>query len=249
VIGHRGDRAFAPENTVESLLQAVQKGVDAVEFDLRLTKDGVPVLMHDPTLDRTTSGTGEIRDRTLAELASIDAGPRFTRDDGRTFPWKDRGVRIPTLEAVLAALPKDLPLIIEMKTEEVARPALAVLRNAGALPRILVGSFVDAALAPFREAHVPVSAAPNTLTRLFLPALIRRAKGPRPFQALCIPRYHNFLPLPVRGFTAMMRDAGGPTHIWTVNDPDEARALWAGGVNGIISDDPGAILAARGALA
>lgn len=249
VIGHRGDRAFAPENTIESLLQAVAKGVDAVEFDLHLSKDGVPVLMHDATLDRTTSGTGKVRDQTVAQLKHHNAGARQTSDGGATHPWTDRGVRIPTLEEALGALPPALPLIIEMKTVEVAAPALAVLQRTQALGRVLIGSFLQEALIPFATAGVPISAAPPTLARLYVPALLGAATGPRPFQALCIPRYHRVLPLPVRGFATMMRAAGGATHVWTVNDPAVARRLWARGVNGIISDDPGAILRARGAAA
>jgi glycerophosphoryl diester phosphodiesterase len=249
VIGHRGDRAHAPENTVESLLQAVAKGADAVEFDLHLSRDGVPVLMHDPTLDRTTSGTGEVREQTVDQLKHHNAGARFTTDQGRTFPWRDRGVQIPTLDEALAALPPALPLIIEMKTEEVSGPALKILQRTGTLGRVLIGSFLEAALIPFLAAGVPVSAAPPTLTRLYVPSLLGVANGPRPFQALCIPRFHSVLPLPVRGFATMMRNAGGATHVWTVNDPAVARRLWADGVNGIISDDPGAILRARGAVA
>jgi glycerophosphoryl diester phosphodiesterase len=249
VIGHRGDRAFAPENTVESLLQAIQKGVDAVEFDLHLSRDGVPVLMHDPTLERTTTGTGAVRAQTVAELKRHDAGARQTSDAGRTFGWRDRGVRIPTLEEALDALPREMPLIIEMKSVEVAEPALKLLERTNTLGRVLIGSFLEAALLPFLKAGVPISAAPPTLTRLFVPSLLGVATGPRPFQALCIPRYHRVLPLPVRGLASMMRSAGGATHVWTVNDPAVARRLWAAGVNGIISDDPGAILRARGALA
>jgi glycerophosphoryl diester phosphodiesterase len=249
VIGHRGDRAFAPENTIESLLQAVAKGVDAVEFDLHLSRDGVPVLMHDPTLDRTTSGTGEVREQTVDQLKHHNAGARHTNDDGRTHPWSERGVRIPTLDEALAALPKSLPLIIEMKTVEVAAPALRVLERTQSLGRVLIGSFLQEALIPFIAAGVPVSAAPPTLARLYVPSMLGVAKGPRPFQALCIPRHHHVLPLPVRGYARMMRAAGGATHVWTVNDPVVAQRLWALGVNGIISDDPGAILRARGAAA
>jgi len=249
VIGHRGDRAFAPENTIESMQQAIAKGVDAVEFDVHLSRDGVPVLMHDPTLDRTTSGTGNVRDQTVDQLKHHNAGARLTSDGGHTYPWRDRGVRIPTLEETLRALPPALPLIIEMKTVEVAAPALAVLKRTGALGRVLIGSFLEDALVPFVAEGVPVSAAPPTLAKLFVPSLLGVAKGPRPFQALCIPRFHHVLPLPVRGYASMMRAAGGATHVWTVNDPAVARRLWDRGVNGIISDDPGAILSARGAAA
>jgi glycerophosphoryl diester phosphodiesterase len=249
VIAHRGDRAYAPENTIEALAQAVALGADAVEFDLHLSRDGVPVLIHDSTLERTTDGAGAVRDRSVRDLQQFDAGARFTADGGRTFPWRGRGVRLPTLEEALAALPPALPLILEMKTVEVAAPALQILERGAHLGRVLVGSFLDAALAPFARAGVPVSAASDSLTRLYLPALLRRVRAALPFQALCIPRYHRWLPIPVGAFTRMMRAAGGPTHVWTVNKPSVARRLWNAGVSGIISDDPGAMLLERGAAA
>lgn len=249
VIGHRGNRAFAPENTIPSFLEAVALGADAVEFDLHLSADGVPVVMHDDTLERTTDGTGAVREHTVGELQRLDAGAQFTLDDGQTFPWRGRGVRVPTLEETLAALPSDFPLILEMKSVEVAAPALRTLTRTSALERVLIGSFFDDALAPFARAGVPVTAASNTLARLYLPALMRRRPASLPFQALCLPRRHRGLPLPVRGYSQMMRAAGGPTHVWTINDPAVARRLWAAGVNGIISDDPGAMLRERGAAA
>lgn len=244
VIGHRGDRAHAPENTLRSLTQATALGVDALEFDLHLSRDGVPVVLHDPTLDRTTDSAGPVRLRSVAELRAVDAGARFSPDGGRSFPFRGQGIHVPTLEDVLEAVPQ-LPLILELKTVEVARPALEVLRRTGSLGRVLVGSFLDEALRPFLEAGVPVSPGSNTLTARYLPALLGSRPISLPFQALCIPRFHNVIPLPVRAFAAMMRAAGGATHVWTVNDPAMARRLWAVGVAGIISDDPGAILRTR----
>jgi glycerophosphoryl diester phosphodiesterase len=248
VIAHRGDRAHAPENTLESLRQALAKGVDALEFDVHLSRDGVPVLIHDPTLDRTTDGRGAVDQRSVAELKTLDAGARFTADGGKSFPWRNRGVRIPTLEEALGAVP-DIPLIIEMKTLTVARAALDVLQRTRNAARVLIGSFLDESLRPFQELGIPVSAASTLLSRLYLPALLGQRRSPLPVQAMCIPRFHNSLPLPVRGFAAMMRAAGGTTHIWTVNDPAVATSLWAKGVNGIITDDPAAILAVRGGAA
>ncbi len=249
VIGHRGNRAFAPENTLRSFSEAVALGADAVEFDVHLSADGVPVILHDETLDRTTDSTGPVRERTARELRQCDAGARFTPDAGRTFPWRGRGLYVPTLEEALAELPPVFPLIVELKSVEVAAPALRVLARTSAIERVLIGSFLDAALAPFERAGVPVSAASDTLARLYLPALFRRRRPALSFQALCLPRTHRGLPLPIRGYAQMMRAAGGPTHVWTINDPAVARRLWNAGVNGIISDDPGAILRERGVAA
>lgn len=245
VIGHRGNRAHAPENTLESLAQAVACGAEAIEFDLHRARDGVPVVLHDPTLERTTDASGEVRVRTAAELARVDAGARFTADGGRTFPYRGRGIGVPTLEQVLAQHPGH-PMVIEMKTVEVAVPALAVLERAGALGHVLIGSFIDEALLPFARAGVPVCGAPNALARLYLPALLGATPRELPYDSMCIPRTHRGLPIPVRQFARVMRAHGRTVHVWTVNDREVARRLWARGVNGIISDDPAAMLLERG---
>lgn len=244
VVGHRGNRAHAPENTLVSFREAMALGVDALEFDLHLSRDGVPVVMHDPTLERTTSGRGPVAALTVAELRQVDAGARFSADGGRSFPFKGRGVTIPTLGEVLEAT-GTLPLIIEMKCIEVARPALAVIERAGALGRVLIGSFLDESLVPFQEAGVPVSAAPCALTHLYLPALLGARPRSLPFQSMCLPRFHHGIPVPVRQYSRLMRSLGRTVHVWTVNDPRRALSLWANGVNGIISDDPGTIIEAR----
>lgn len=250
VVGHRGNRAHAPENTLESFSQALALGVDAIECDLHLTRDGVPIVMHDPVVDRTTDLRGAVSTMSLSDLRRADAGARFTTDGGRTFPYRSRGLTVPTLDEVLE-LTGSVPLILEMKTLEVARPALAAMERAGALARVLVGSFIDAALLPFTQAGVPVGGAPRALARLYFPALLGARPRSLPFQSMCVPRFHRGLPVPVGRFAQVMRALGRTAHVWTVNDPARARKLWTAGVNGIISDDPGAILAerARGSLA
>jgi len=247
VIGHRGARAVRPENTLQSLLFAAELGVDALEFDLHLAKDGIPVVHHDLTLDRTTDASGPVRDRSSIELGRVSASHHFTLDGGRSFPFREARFAIPTLWEVLTAIP-DLPLIIELKSVEVAAPTLALLRETDNLHRVLVGSFLDEALIPFVRAGVPVSPGSSTLTRRYVQAALGVRPRSLPFQALCIPRFHHFIPLPVIGFAQMMRAAGGPTHIWTINDPARAKRLWRSGINGIISDDPARMLRTRETL-
>lgn len=247
VIGHRGARAVRPENTLQSLQHAVALGVDALEFDLHLAKDGVPVLHHDATLDRCTDASGPVRARTSLELGRISASHRFTPDGGRSYPFREARFAVPTLWEALEACP-DIPLIIELKSVEVAEPALAVLRETGNLGRVLVGSFLDAALIPFRRAGVPFSPGAGTLKAKYAAGLLRAKPKALPFQALCIPRFHYVIPLPVTGFATMMRAAGGPTHVWTINDPARAAQLWRAGINGIITDDPALMLRTRETL-
>lgn len=247
VIGHRGASGVRPENTLPALVHAAELGVDALEFDLRLSKDGVPVVHHDATLERTTDGTGALRDLSSAELGRLSASHHFTLDGGRSFPFRDARFPIPTLRDVLEACPS-LPFIIELKSVEVAEPALKVLRETGNLHRVLIGSFLDDALTAFTRAGVPVSPGTRTLMRLYAGAALGARPARLPFQALCIPRFHRFVPLPVKGFARMMRGVGGATHVWPINDPARATQLWRAGINGIISDDPALMLRTRETL-
>jgi glycerophosphoryl diester phosphodiesterase len=245
VVAHRGDSVHAPENTLESLRRGASLGADALECDVHLTRDGHVVVMHDPTVDRTTNGVGAVAELTLAEVQRLDAGFRFTPDGGRSFPWRGRDVRIPTLDELLAALPA-IPLIIEVKAAAAAAATKQLLERSGATARCLVGSFLSGALAPFRGSGIARTASRDDVIRLYLRALL--PGGPRhlPFQALCIPPFFNGVPLPVLRFARMVRASGCPTHVWTVDDPACARRYWDGGVNAIITNDPALMLAAAG---
>lgn len=248
VIGHRGNRAHAPEDTLESFAQAVALGVDAIELDVRLTRDGVPVVIHDPTLERTTDGSGVVADMTMVEISRVDAGARFTKDGGRTFPYRGKGIHVPTLDETLDAL-RGLPLIIELKVATAAHPVLSLLERRGDSGRVLMGSFLQAALDPFRRAGLPTGASVEALKPLYVSALFGARPASLPFDAMIIPPRHGWLPLPVARFARMVHARGGPAHVWTVNDPAEARAFWSKGVNGLISDDPATLLSVRGAAA
>jgi glycerophosphoryl diester phosphodiesterase len=244
VIAHRGNRAHAPENTMEAFGQAVRLGVDALELDLRVTEDAQLVVLHDATVDRTTNAHGPISRLTLREAQLLDAGYRFTSDGGRTYPFRDVGVRLPSFDEVLEAVPT-LPLIIELKTAGSAELLWRTLVRHRALARVLVGSFHDAALAPLRGRGVALSAS-VAQTRTVLPAaLLGRAVGQPGFDAFCIPPTYYGIPVPVGRLADVVRGSGAATHVWTVNAPSVAVRLWHRGIRGIISDDPGPIIAAR----
>jgi glycerophosphoryl diester phosphodiesterase len=149
VVAHRGDSAHAPENTMLAFERAVRLGADALEFDVRLSADGVAVVHHDPTLDRTTDGGGPVGALPLAGLRAVDAGARFTADGGRTYPFRGGGVRVPTLDEVLGAWPR-VPVLIEIKVAAASAEVRRVLDRHAAAGRAVVASFLDAAVAPFR---------------------------------------------------------------------------------------------------
>jgi glycerophosphoryl diester phosphodiesterase len=245
VIGHRGNRAHAPENTLVSLLEAVALGVDAVEFDLRVSVDGVLVVIHDATLDRTTNASGPVAARTAAELGRLDAGARFTSDGGRTFAWRGRGATISTFDEIIESLPRDLPCIIELKTRAATELVRVAIRRHGIGHRVIVAAFDPSATRPLIGEGFALGASTPDVMRLLPPALLRSHVGPQPFKALCIPPRWHGIPVPIAALVRALRRSGTVTHVWTINDPARARDLWRLGVQGIISDDPGLILAAR----
>lgn len=244
VIGHRGNRAHSPENTLESMREAVALGVDALEFDVHVSRDGVASVHHDDTLDRTTSGKGLLAARSRAELDELDAGYHFTTDDGVTFPWRDLDVRIPTLDAVLAEFPT-LPLIIEIKTPNATSAVHAAVARHAAERRVIVAGFEARSVRPLSGGPIALGACTADLVRLLPAAFLGLRGADAPFVAACIPPTHHGIPVPVARIARLMHRRGGVTHVWTVNTATEARTFWGKGVNGIISDDPAIILAAR----
>jgi len=247
VIGHRGNRAHAPENTLESFLEAVALGADALEMDLRVSSDGQLVVFHDPTLERTTDGRGAVAQHSVAELKRLDAGAHFTRDGGRSHPWRGRGVTVSTFDEIVEALPRSLPLIIELKTPAANEPLRQAVRRHDLAARIIVAGFDPRATRPLRGAGFALGASRHDVVALLPAALLRLRAKPRHVQALCIPQRFNGVPVPIAALARCLRGSGAVIHVWTVNDPTEAHRLWRCGVQGIISDDPGLMLATRAA--
>src|SRR5688500_1502405 len=140
VYAHRGGMALSPENTIAAFDRGMAEGADGLEFDVRLSRDGVPVVHHDETLERTTNGIGPVSSLTVDELARVDAGHHFAVEGA--FPFRGQGIGVPTRDEVLRRYP-GAPLIIEMKGESaaLAEAVVDVLRKAGALERALLSSF------------------------------------------------------------------------------------------------------------
>jgi glycerophosphoryl diester phosphodiesterase len=245
VIGHRGNRAHAPENTLPAFLEAVALGADALEFDLRVSRDGRLVVFHDDTLERTTDGQGPVDALTLAELQRLDAGAKFTPNGGRSFPWRGRGITVSSFDELIEALPRSLPCIIELKTPAATEPLRAAIRRHGIAPRIIVAGFDPQAIRPLRGAGFALGASTPDVLALLPAALLHLRATPRHVQALCIPQRWHGLPVPIGALARALRGSATVIHVWTVNEPAEALQLWGAGVQGILSDDPASILAAR----
>ena len=235
VIAHRGNRVAMPENTIAALRQAVDMQVDAIEFDVRMTRDGVPVLMHDATVDRTTDGKGALSALTLADVQALNAGARAAGG---------ARLRVPALDEVFEEFPTT-PFVIEVKEMAAAVATERAVRRFDAAQRVVVGSAETTVMEHFYRSGIPCCAS-MTDAALLIPFGLLGLKPPKPFyDVLSLTSRYLGLPIPIRHMAASARKVGVPTQVWTVNDPDEARALWAAGVAGIVTDDPAAILRAR----
>ncbi len=247
VIGHRGASGLAPENTLASFDLALAEGAEAFEFDVRLTADGIPVVFHDPTLDRTTDATGPLLGRTLADLENVDAGSWFTTDGAR-FPFRGLGVRIPTLDDVLARYP-ETPMLLELKVVEAAGPVREALLRAGAVGRVVVASFEPAAVGQFMQPPFQAGASRREIVDLAVRSFFGLSPRNRGVLLYAVPdRYRGVIPVPTRRFVRNATILGRPVHVWTVNDVATATAFWSIGCAGMITNFPGRLREARDRL-
>jgi glycerophosphoryl diester phosphodiesterase len=240
---HRGASEQAPENTIEAFRLAVEAGAGGLELDVRTTRDGEVVVIHDATVDRTTDGSGSVAGMTLDEIRRLDAGYRFSPDGGRTFPYRGKAARIPTLAEVYEQVP-DTYVNADIKE---ARPraeeeVLQVIQNAAAEGRTLVASTDHPVLRRFRRiskssistgASRREIAAFYLLSRLRLEALARCA-----YDALQVPVEHRGITLVTPRFLEAARSRGVRVDVWTINDPSEMRRLLDLGVDVTMTDRP-----------
>lgn len=240
LFGHRGAAGVAPENTLPSFARAEADGVDVFELDVHATRDGEVVVLHDPTLDRTTDAMGPVAALTFAELAQLDAGHRFSPDGGRTFPFRGQGIRVPRLAELLRAFP-EMPLNIEIKCEgaDVIAAVVAMVRVASS--RIVLAAEHDSIMHAIRAAapEIPTSLAAGEVAA-FVGALQAGMPPtlPESAVALQIPPTFGDVTLVTRESVAAAHALGAEIHVWTINDPAEARRLLGLGCDAIITDLP-----------
>ena len=247
IVGHRGNAAYAPENTMESFRQALAVGAECVELDVRVSADGVAMVMHDPTLDRTTDITGAVALLSAQQIRAADGGARFTRDGGRTFPYRGKGIGVPTLEDALIEL-VDVPLLIEIKTADASAETRRVIERHAAEWRCVIESFDALALEPFRGSRIAIGASRADVTRLIHRVVTRRPVRSLPYSVMCLPPRLRGVPVPIASLVHLTRPAGCLVHVWTINDAPVARRFWDVGVRGIISDDPALMRRTRAAM-
>ncbi|MDQ3134260.1 MAG: glycerophosphodiester phosphodiesterase [Acidobacteriota bacterium] len=250
VIAHRGGAGLWPENTLHAFTQAAALGVDMLELDVHATADGVLVIIHDPTLNRTTDGTGAISQLTLAELQRLDAGYRWSPDGGKTYPHRGRGLTVPTLDEVLRAFPH-LRFNIEPKQEQpsIVQPLCQMLRERGVTNRVIVGAFRSSVLEDFRRVCPEAATSASTSEASHFLALQRAGLADTfspPMQALQVPETAGGWQVLTPDFIASAHRRNLQVHAWTINDVETMKRLIAAGVDGIMTDYPDRLLEVLG---
>ena len=242
VMAHRGGGGLWPENTLYAFERAVEIGADVIETEVHSTADNTLVFIHDETVDRTTNGTGPVNSLSLKELKKIDAGYHWTADGGRTFPFRGKGITVPTLEEVFTALP-DQRINIDMKqiNPPLAAQLCEMIHAFDMVEKVMVASFSNKALRDFRQIcpTVATSASRREVTLFFLSNLIflGSAYGPA-CHALQIPEFSSGLHVLTKRFLQTARSVNLKVHVWTINQVKDMKRLLELGVDGIITDYP-----------
>jgi glycerophosphoryl diester phosphodiesterase len=251
VFAHRGGSALAPENTLAAFEHGLRVGADGLELDVHLSADGVPVVVHDPTLDRTTNATGPVAARTAAELARVDAGWRFAGPRG-DFPFRGQGLGIPALRDVLVRF-RGVPIIIEMKidSEAMAMRVADDIVAAGADGHVCAAGYGGTSAAAVRRA-LPQVAASATHAEVRL-AVYRSWGGwpvrRPPFGGYQVPEYAGRIRIVSPRFIRHAHAAGLEVQVWTIDAEDDMERLLGWGADALISNRPDLAVTVRDALA
>ena len=242
VFAHRGGAALRPENTIAAFDHGLSLGADGLEFDVHLSRDGVVVVHHDTTLDRTTDRRGPLAALTADELARVDAAHHFVpRGASGPPPLRGAGVGIPTLREVLRRY-GNIPIIIELKVND---PALAhrtidEVRAAGAVHRVSLGSFGTRVLRAARayESDVSTGASREETRFALYRSWCRWPIAHPPFDTYQVPEFAGSTRVVSRRFVEYAHRSGVAVQVWTVDAAEDITRLIDWGVDGIISDRP-----------
>ncbi|MEM3956334.1 MAG: glycerophosphodiester phosphodiesterase family protein [Candidatus Bathyarchaeia archaeon] len=213
-IGHRGAKAYEPENTILSFKRALELGVNAVELDVRRTKDGEIVVIHDAEVDRTTNGKGLVSDLTLKEIKELST---------------EKGEKIPTLDEALAFLDRKVKVLIEIKEVGIEEKVLEIVKSRGLEDNVIIISFHEDSLKKVRE-----------MSGVIKTGLIY-VRHKDPIKAALSLKAQYLLPMYKFVYPSLVKRAhenGLKVIVWTINTPEEAREYARMGVDGIASDRP-----------
>ncbi len=246
VFAHRGGGGLFPENTLEAFKYSANLGVDVLELDIHSTSDGKIVVMHDAEVDRTTDGSGRVSEMTFENLRKLDAGFQFSSDGGKNFPFRGKGITVPTLDEVFDAFP-EMTFNIEPKqqTPSIIKPLCSSLRERKMTGKVIVGSFRQEVIDEFRAEcpEVATSASPAEVSQFL--AMYKTGLGESytpPMQALQIPENIGYLNIVSKDFVETAHKLNLKVHVWTINETDDMQRLLDTGVDGIMTDYPDRLL-------
>lgn len=250
IVAHRGASAHAAENTLAAFRVAIDAGAEGIEFDVRLAKDGVPIVIHDGTLLRTAKSKTKVSELTSAELSEIDVGSWFNRRYPKRARPEFASETVPTLEQTLALL-RDFegPIYVELKAEtadfrELSAAVCRVIRDSPLLPQSIVKSFKLAVVPEVKHRLPEVQTA--ALFGLEIMHFLRRREHivtlAQEFGADRISLHHTLLS---RKLARCAAEAGMPVTVWTVDDPRWLARSRGLKIDAVITNDPKKLLELR----
>jgi len=233
---HRGSRVLWPENTAVAFAGAVDLGYRYIETDVRITRDGVVVVFHDDTLDRTTNGKGPVKDWLFEDIRHLDAGWWFDRDAG--FPQRGGEAVVSSLDETFERFP-EVRFNIDLKGPGMEWPVADVIRRHGRETSVMVGSFKGRRIGKFRRVTggaVATSAGPAAALSLYSASRIGKTVSTAA-SAFQVPFDYWGINIDEK-FVAAAHRCGAHVHCWTVNEAADMHRLLDVGVDGIVTDRP-----------
>jgi glycerophosphoryl diester phosphodiesterase len=244
-MGHRGAKGSLPENTFVSFDRARQEGVNILESDMQITKDGVVVLFHDDTVDRVTNGTGLVEEFTLAQLKELDAAYSFSLDGGVTFPLRGKGHTVPTLKEAFDRYP-DMRFNLDLKSKnpKLVEKVIENIRDNNREDTVALASFYHKPIKKVRKQaekaglDIMTCASNFEIVKLLVASKLGLPSYKKPM-ALEVPRKSGSINVITDKFIKYAHDNNHHVIAWTINDKKEMSELIEMGVDGIITDYPG----------
>ncbi len=241
VLAHRGDSLHCPENTLESFQSALVAGADCIETDVHLSADGEVVVIHDSRVDRVTGESGSVDKMSLKKLKQLDFGYHFSPDGGKTFPYRGKGITLPTLSEALEAFP-GVKFNVDMKQKgrPMAEALAEILTRHDAIDRVMCASVHDGNLRILRallpEAATSCGAAEAAGIILMAKAGVLFTRNSLPALALQVPSRYKGVTFINSRLIRQYHQAGLFVHAWVINNAQEMHQLLEYGTDGICTD-------------
>ena len=246
-IAHRGGANIAPEETLTAFQKSANLGVDVLEFDVHMTSDNVPVVIHDATVDRTTNGEGNVNEMTLNEIKQLDAGYHFQNRNGE-YSYRGENVEIPTVEEVFQELP-DQQFLIELKDtndpdlyEPMIQEMWDLIQEYNMEDQVIIASFDHNINERFQEVsnnQVAIGAGEQEVTPYVALNILRlNSLANVNADALQLPKEQFGIDLVDSNLLEKSEERNIDVYYWTINNPETMRELIDKEVDGIMTDNP-----------